>query len=113
MEAGVTTTLLTTFGPTSADGYPVKVSVTGNTFTAYYDPGTGLEQQGSTVDDSTYSTGVPGIAWSTNTTANSAIWDDFIATGETGGGAASFVPGIINMPLRGGGVRWFIQLGAQ
>jgi pectate lyase len=79
-------------------GDTLKLEVTGSSLKAYKN---GVLQD--TVSDGTYTTGEAGMFGYLT-----ASCDDFQAD-NVSGGAASFIPGIINAPIRGGGLRAFFR----
>ncbi len=83
-------------------GDTIKLSAVSTTISAYVN-GSGTPIDSCT--NSAYSTGRPGVfAYLTGSL------DDFQADNIGGGGGpASFVPAIINAPIRGGGVRSYVQ----
>lgn len=104
LEDGVVNTQLASYGAVSIAGNDVKIEAISNVIHVYTDTGTGLTEVGSGTTDSTYSSGSPCLGAHSTAASLVPALDDFLATGESGG-AASFIPAIINAPVRGGRLR--------
>jgi hypothetical protein len=82
----------------------VIVTITGNTLTGYLNDVQTVQDTGASEGSTNTKHGLSSY---TGAPYGACQWDNFVIDSDPtfGGGAASFIPGIINIPIRGGGKR--------
>jgi hypothetical protein len=86
----------------------VVVTITGNTLTGYLNDVQTVQDTGASEGSTNTKHGISSY---TGAPYGVCQWDNFSVDSDPtfGGGAASFIPGIINNPRRGGGLRAFFR----